>query len=99
MMPRNQFARILRAFRIVDNESLPAKDHPNYRPSLRLWPLLDYIDVICMYYMDPGQNDAIDESLVAGKTRTQSGSTSPINITQDGELRFCYWPTVQQVTC
>ena len=69
MMPRNQFASIVRAFRIVDNDSLPAKDHPDYRPSLRLRPLLDYIDVICMHCMDPGQNVAIDESLVAGKTR------------------------------
>ena len=69
MMPRNQFAHIFRAFRIVDNDSLPAKAHPDYRPSLRLRPLLDYIDVICMHYMDPGQNVAIDESLVAGKTR------------------------------
>ena len=30
MMPRDRFKRILRAFHIVDNSTIPAKDDPNY---------------------------------------------------------------------
>ena len=69
MMARDHFKRILRAFRIVDNATLPPYIDPSYRPSMRLRPLLDFIDTVCMHYLRPSQDIAIDESLVAGKTR------------------------------
>ena len=52
---------------IIDSSVIPARDDPSYRPSVRLRPLLDYMNNICMHYFFPGQAVAIDESLVAGK--------------------------------
>ena len=48
---------------------IPAKDDPAYRPSARVRPLLDYVDIICPHHYSPGQTLAIDETLVAGKVR------------------------------
>ena len=64
---RDHFRNILHAFHIVDNSIIPAKDDPYYRPSVRLRPLLDYMNNICIHYFSPGQAVAIDQNLVAGK--------------------------------
>ena len=66
---RDRFRKILRAFHIVDNSVIPARDDSSYRPSVRLRPLLDYMNNICMHYFSPSPAVAIDESLVAGKAR------------------------------
>ena len=54
---------------IVDNDKLPPKTDPSYRPSARIRPLLDYFNSISMYYYQPFQNISIDESLVGSKSR------------------------------
>ena len=59
----------LRSFHIVDNDKLPPKTYPPYRPSARLRPSLDYINSISMYYYQPFQNIFIDESVVGSKSR------------------------------
>ena len=69
MMPRDLFKRIIRAFHIVDNSTIPAKEDPAYRPSCRIKPLLDFFNTICTRFFEPGQNVAIDKSLIAGKVR------------------------------
>ena len=69
MISRDYFKQILRVFHVVDNDTIPAKNDPTYRPSMRIRPLLDYLDVICMHYYYPNQAVSIDESVVAGKTR------------------------------
>ena len=70
VMAPDRFKKILRAFHIVDNSTIPSKDDPAYRPSCRVRPLLDYINTVCMHYFTPsGQAIAIDESLIAGKVR------------------------------
>ena len=69
MMPREQFKKILQSFHVVDNATTPPTEDPAYRPSQRVRPLLDYFNVICMHHLYPYQSVAIDESLVAGKTR------------------------------
>ena len=56
-------------FHIVDNDKLPPKTDPTYRPSARRRPLLDYINSIVMYYYQPFQHIFIDESLVGSKSR------------------------------
>ena len=45
-MARDQFKKILRAFHIVDNSTIPSKDDPAYRPKCRVRPLLDYIRLV-----------------------------------------------------
>ena len=67
MFSCDHFRKILHAFHIVDNSIIPARDNHSYRPSVRLRPLLDYMNNICMLYFSPGQAVAINESLVAGK--------------------------------
>ena len=69
MFSRDRLRKILRAFHIVDNSVIPARADPSYRPSVRLRPLLDYMNNICMHYFSPSPAVAIDESLVAGKAR------------------------------
>ena len=70
VMTCDRFKKILRAFHIVNNSTIPSKDDPAYRPSCRVRPLLDYINTVCMHYFTPsGQAIAIDESLIAGKVR------------------------------
>ena len=69
MFPRDRFKKILAAFHIVDHSTIPAKDDPAYRPSARVRPLLDYVDIICPHHYSPGQTLAIDETLVAGKVQ------------------------------
>ena len=67
MFSCDHFRKILHAFHIVDNSVIPARDDPSYRPSVRLRPLLDYMNNICMHYFSSCQAVAIDKSLVAGK--------------------------------
>ena len=70
VMTCDRFKKILRAFHIVNNSTIPSKDDPSYRPSCRVRPLLDYINTVCMHYFTrSGQAIAIDESLIAGKVR------------------------------
>ena len=66
MVSCDHFRKILCAFHIVDNSIIHARDDPSYRPSVRLRPLLDYMNNICIDYFSPSQAVAIDESLVAG---------------------------------
>ena len=55
-------------FHIVDNSVIPARNDPSYRASVRLRPLLDYMNDICMHYsLLVKQWQSI--SLVAGKVR------------------------------
>ena len=65
----SRFLPILHSFHIVDNDKLPPKTDPFYRPSARIRPLLDYINSISMYYYQPFENISIDESLVGSKSR------------------------------
>ena len=58
---------ILHPFHVVDNSIIPARDDHSYRPSVRLGPLLDYMNNICTHCVSPGQAVAINKSLVAGK--------------------------------
>ena len=69
MFSRSRFLQILGSFHIVDNDKLPPKIDPSYRPSARIRPLLDYINSISMYYYQSFQNISIDESLVGFKSR------------------------------
>ena len=43
------------------------RDDSSYRPSVRLGPLLYYMNNTCMFYISSGQVVAINKSLVAGK--------------------------------
>ena len=65
----DHFRKILRAFNIVDNSIIAARHDPSYRPSVRLGPLLDYINKISMNCVSPDQAVAINKSLVSGKVR------------------------------
>ena len=65
----DHFRKILHAFLIVDNSIIPTRHDHSYRPSVRLGPLLDYINNICMHCVSHGQAVAINKSLVAGKVR------------------------------
>ena len=60
MFSRDHFRNILCAFHVVDNSIIPVRDDPSYRPSVRLRPLLDYMNNICMHYFSPGQAMAIN---------------------------------------
>ena len=62
MFSCDYFRKIVRVFHIVDNSIIPARDDLSYRPSVRLRPLLDYMNNICIYYFSPGQAVAINES-------------------------------------
>ena len=64
----SQISQILCLSHIVDNNKLPPKADPSYRPSARIRPLLDYINPISMYYYQTFQNISIDESLVGYKS-------------------------------
>ena len=50
MFSRDHFRKTLGAFHIVDNSIIPTRDNPLYRLSVRLGPLLDYVNKICMHY-------------------------------------------------
>ena len=50
MFSRDHFRKTLGAFHIVDNSIIPTRDDPLYRLSVRLGPLLDYVNNICMHY-------------------------------------------------
>ena len=71
--PKNvQPFTIFTNFRFIshsNNDKLPPKTDPSYRPSARIRPLLDYINSISMYYYQSFQNISIDESLVGFKSR------------------------------
>ena len=68
-MAHERFEKILCAFHIADNLTIPSKDYPAYRPSCRVRPLLNYVNSVCMHYFMPGQTISIDESLIAGKVQ------------------------------
>ena len=54
MMAPDRFTKILWAFHIVDNSTIPSKNDPAYRPSCRVRPLLDYyINTVCIHYFTP----------------------------------------------
>ena len=55
MFSCDHFRKILHAFHIVDNSIISARDDPSYKLSVRLRPLLDYMNNICMPYFSPGQ--------------------------------------------
>ena len=69
MFTRNRFQAILIFFHIVNNESIPPKDDPNYKPNMKIKPIVDHINSLSMYYYTPNQNISIDESLVGSKGR------------------------------
>ncbi len=68
-MARDRWKSILRAVHVVDNRDIPAKEHPDYRPSLRIRPLIEYFNSVSKHYFRANKELSIDESLVAGKVR------------------------------
>ena len=67
----SRFSQMLPSFHKVNNDKLPPKTDPSYRPSARIRPLSDYINSISMHYYQPFQNISIDESLIGSSLETQ----------------------------
>ena len=71
MFTQNRIQSILILFHIVNNESIPPKDDPNYRPNMKMKikPIVDHINRLSMHYYTPNRNISIDESLVSSQDR------------------------------
>ena len=84
----DHFRKILHAFLIVDNSIIPTRHDHSYRPSVRLGPLLDYINNICMHCVSHGQAVAVNKSWLLAKYVIPFGSTFQINTTQGLDQKY-----------
>ena len=70
MFSRNRFKLILKFFHLVDNDSLPQRNSPNYSTTDKFQCIIDHFNIQSSRHLVPEQNMSIDESLIATRGRS-----------------------------
>ena len=97
MISRDYFKQILRAFHVVDNDTIPAKNDPTYRPSMRIRPLLDYLDVICTI-ITPIKQFLLMKAWLLERHTIQLDNIFPTNTTRDSVPKYGFLLIVSLLT-
>ncbi|KAG8261581.1 zinc finger protein [Homalodisca vitripennis] len=71
MFTRNRFQAILRFLHMVDTVPLAKPGEPDYDACARFKPLIDHVNRVFKFHFSPGQNLAIDESIISSKSHSQ----------------------------